>query len=141
MYCTPDQVKSKLPQYTAAQWGTGHLPDDSTIEEIITEQDNLIDSYLGARYTLPFDPVPDLVIAMSRDLAACEIRDRAHVISPTPDKVVDATRREIIRRLEAMAKGDPPYLDTPTLSATDGVAGPPMAETAPDPMFTRDQVF
>lgn len=61
-YCTVAQIRSSI----------GDIPDtqipDSDITEAIEEADNLIDSFCAARYSVPFDPVPDMIRRISRDI-------------------------------------------------------------------------
>lgn len=42
----------------------------------IAEADTIIDSYLSSRYSIPFDPVPDIIRKISASLAICQLHER-----------------------------------------------------------------
>jgi phage gp36-like protein len=143
MYCTVSSVQAEFPQFTAEQWGTGDLPDDTAIEAAITTADALIDDYCRTHYEVPFDPDPPTTISdISLALTVCSLRDRFYRLSPVPDQQATARRAEIIRRLERLGLGQPPVLDWPLASSSESTAGTVLSSTPPDErLFTRDQIF
>ena len=79
-YCTLDDIKSKrIPETTLI-----NLTDDedlgvvaeAVVEGIIGDVDELIDGYLRGRYSLPLDPVPGIVKALSADIAVYNLYGR-----------------------------------------------------------------
>jgi hypothetical protein len=143
MYTTVAAVQDAFPQFTAEQWGTGDLPDDTAIEADIAVADALIDDYCRTHYEVPFDPDPPLTITeISLALTVASLRKRFYRLSPVPDQQASSDRAELIRRLERLGLGQPPVLDWPLASSSESAVGTVLSSTPPDErLFTRDQVF
>ncbi len=77
------------------------VADETIVGRTISDADRLIDGYLSVRFRLPLNPVPDLVRAISADLAVYELYSRR-------DRMVElrsARRDRAIELLEKLAAG------------------------------------
>ncbi len=61
-YASVDQIRSSMGDITSAQ-----IPD-SDITEAIEETEGLINSFCASRYSVPFDPVPNMIQRITRDI-------------------------------------------------------------------------
>jgi len=78
------------------------LADEPVIAAAIADADGLIDTYLRARYTVPFDPVPDTVRSISAAVAIYFLLTRRHEIVP----VEHLKRHEAaVQLLDHLARG------------------------------------
>lgn len=78
-YCTQDDLLKLVPEAEMATLTTdaGETePDAAVMADAIAKADAEIDGYLGIRYQVPLDPVPDLVKAISVDLAIYNLHKR-----------------------------------------------------------------
>lgn len=77
-YCTQTDVLQLIPEAELASLTTegGDVPEAAVVIDCISKADAEIDGYLGIRYQVPLDPVPDLVKAMSVDLAIYNLHKR-----------------------------------------------------------------
>lgn len=87
-YCTQDDLLSLVPEFEMASLTTegGEVPDATVMADCISRADAEIDGYLGIRYQVPLSPVPDLVKAMSVDLAIYNLHSRRPLLT-MPDTV------------------------------------------------------
>jgi phage gp36-like protein len=104
-YSTIDDLVGLIPEEMLIQ-----LTDDENtgalvaarVEEAIEQADSEIDSYCAVKYTVPFDPVPEIVKKCSVDIAIYNLYSRR--VEDLP-----ATRseryRNAVRCLEGIAKG------------------------------------
>lgn len=77
-YCTQDDIENFIPPESLAILTTenGDEPDAAVVADCIAKADAEIDGYLGIRYQVPVSPVPDLVKAMSVDIAIYKLHGR-----------------------------------------------------------------
>lgn len=77
-YSTQTDILQLLPESELARLTTeeGDVPDAAVVTDCIGKADAEIDGYLGIRYQVPLDPVPDLVKAISVDLAVYNLHSR-----------------------------------------------------------------
>jgi phage gp36-like protein len=112
-YCTLDHIKMLISMQTLLL-----LCDDDNVGAIVTtppntaflnveyaisQADNLIDSYIGGRYTLPLTAVPGLIRDASANLAACNLYGRKLDIE-TPQGVLER-RKMVIKWLDDIKAG------------------------------------
>ncbi len=87
-YCTQDDILNLIPAADLAILTSenGEEPDPAVVADAIAKADAEIDGYLGIRYQVPVNPVPDLVRAMSVDLAIYNLHKRRPLL-PMPETV------------------------------------------------------
>lgn len=78
---------------------TGEV-DDTRVERALLEADNLINSYVGTRYPLPFVLVPELLVDLACDIA----RFRLYQDGATEE--VRERYDDALKRLTAISRGD-----------------------------------
>lgn len=142
-YCTLDSVKKAFPWVDDSEWGVGVVPDDPAVEARIAANDRRIDAKLAERFAVPFDSVPDSIMAISRDLTIADVRER--IFSPNTEP--DAQGRDLRKRanddLDEIKRGEMP-LDAEGAAQASTTAGDdrgPISswdDDEPDPAFTRD---
>jgi len=120
MYTTKETVESKLGQYK--DMIVSGL-EESEIVAFITEADNIIDGYIAAAVTLPFESTPKLISAISTDIAVRNLW--AQKQAKNLPEHVNQDYETAIKNLGAIAKG------TLKLSAQD-----PASETFSDLKFS-----
>lgn len=88
-YCTRDQVVDVLTRDAAEVEGNAGTVDDEAVDKAIQDAMAEIDSRLGIKFTVPFDPVPPLINSVAQDIAAYltdltfrENRDYSSELSP-----------------------------------------------------------
>ena len=83
-YCTESDLLSLIPVKELAELTTdsGDTPDSQVVAEAIDRADAEIDAYLGSRYTLPLNPVPDQVKGLSMDMALYHLYSRRSLAPP-----------------------------------------------------------
>jgi phage gp36-like protein len=105
-YCSLDDIKKAIPEQNLIQLtddaGEGVI-DDVKIDDAIAYAGQLIDGYLRGRYTVPLQPVPELVKRLAVDLAVFHLYSRRFELD-MPQTMVDR-RKEIIRLLEQIQQG------------------------------------
>ncbi len=143
LYSSIAEVKRHFAQLPADAWGTGKLPSDATLLQIIAAGDALIDDYCRDWYVVPFSPsTPHTIAQISTDLAVAEVRKIIYADGPVPDEQNVVSRRETIKLLERIAQGGPPSIDWPENAAgSASPGGAPLASTPPDAKFSSDQVW
>lgn len=106
MYCTIEDIKQAIPEDNIIQLtddtGTGVI-DQAKVEDAIQYADQLIDSYLRGRYTVPLNPVPALIRRLSVEMAGFNLYSRRFELA-MPEAMLQR-RKEIIRLLEQIQKG------------------------------------
>jgi phage gp36-like protein len=77
-YCTQSDIEKLVPAADLAALTTENEaePDAAVVADAIASADAEIDGYLGVKYQVPLSPVPDLVKAMSVDLAIYNLHKR-----------------------------------------------------------------
>lgn len=84
-YCTQDDIERLIPsEDLAVLTSEGGGPDEAVVADCIAKADAEIDGYLGIRYQVPLSPVPDLIKAISVDLAIYNLHKRRPLL-PTPE--------------------------------------------------------
>ena len=85
-YCTQDDIEKLIPAAELARLTTENEvePDAAVVAKCIADADAEIDGYLGIRYQVPLSPVPDLVKAISVDLAIYNLHKRRPLL-PMPE--------------------------------------------------------
>jgi phage gp36-like protein len=91
----------------------------------------LIDSYCRGRYTVPLDPIPDIISDISADLTIyfCMMRKKEIAMSPEQDRRYNAA----IKTLKSIQEGE--------IQLYDNIAPPPRFvtnKTADSQVFTED---
>ncbi len=138
-YCTKDDILTQLDEATLIQ-----LTDDEGsgavcagfVTRAIDDADAEIDAYVGARHTVPLDPVPTIIRAMSTIIAIYNLYSRR--LGP-PDHIKERYRAAV-SLLELIAKG------TASLGSADPDGSPPsinapeMATTSPRRIFDRNRM-
>ena len=81
-YCTQNDLLTMIPVKELAELtaDSGDTPDSQVVAEAIQRADAEIDSYLGMRYTLPLNPVPDQVMGLAMDMALYHLYSRRSVV-------------------------------------------------------------
>jgi len=69
-YVLPDAVRSVLVRDTDKTTGSAASLTDATIQAAIDDAEAQVDGTLRLLYEVPFDPAPDLVVTITRDIAA-----------------------------------------------------------------------
>jgi len=78
-YCTQSNVLDQIDEDVLIQLtddDNAGVVDTDVVTQKIADADALIDGYCGARYTVPFDPVPALVLKFSVDIAIYNLYGR-----------------------------------------------------------------
>lgn len=81
-YCTQNDLLTMIPLKELAELtaDSGDTPDSQVVAEAIQRAAAEIDSYLGMRYTLPLNPVPDQVMGLSMDMTLYHLYSRRSVV-------------------------------------------------------------
>lgn len=83
-YCTLDDLMAMLSESEIAQLSaeTGEVPDAEIVAAAIAAADALIDGYCEPRYgsIMPFSPVPEIIKAMSVDIAIYNLFSRRTIM-------------------------------------------------------------
>lgn len=106
-YCTLDDLKKSIPEANIIQLtddtGTGGAIDQTKVDEAIAYAGQLIDGYLRGRYSLPLNPVPELIKHLSVDLAVFHLYSRRFELE-MPESMM-AKYKNAIKLLEQIQKG------------------------------------
>jgi len=105
-YCTLDDLKLSCPEANIRQLtddaGTGAI-DQVKVDEAIAYADQLIDGYLRGRYSVPLNPLPDLIKHFSVDLAVFHLYARRFEME-MPESMM-AKHKNTVKFLEQIQKG------------------------------------
>jgi phage gp36-like protein len=108
-YCTQSDLLSLIPVKELAELTTdsGDTPDSQVVAEAIDRADAEIDAYLGSRYTLPLNPVPDQVKGLSMDMALYHLYSRRSLAPPVRRQKYEAALSllQLIAAGEAIVEG------------------------------------
>lgn len=136
-YAALTDIKKLLPESIVIQLtddeNLGEVNQDR-IDEAVAQADAEIDSYCGAKYSVPFSTAPDIVKKISVDIAIYNLYSRKVDVIPE----IRAERyKNAIRQLEGISKGsisigEAVEPDVPT------EGGPEVNKTESDRIFTRD---
>ena len=108
--------------------------DQSRVDQAIEMAGVMIDAYVGGRYQVPLDPVPDLVKRLAVDLAVFEICSRRS----DPPENREQKRQQAVRLLEKIGAGSaviPGAVSAPAESGSN-----PVQISSADRVFTRDRM-
>lgn len=103
--------------------------DAAVMASALADADQVIDGYVGARYDLPLDPVPNLVKTLACHLA------RYFLHKDAPPETVRKNFEDALRQLRDIAAGTL-VLDAAGSEPTR--AGGTVEISAPDRVFTND---
>jgi phage gp36-like protein len=134
-YCAQDDILLKVDEDTLIRLTDDEdagAVDADIVERAIADADEEIDSYLAARYALPFETVPNLVRRISVAIAICNLYGRRDVELPEGRKDEGDWARKTLDRL---AKGAM-TLDAPD-PAADSSAGIGVTTSKSDRVFSR----
>lgn len=95
MYCTREDLNNT---FGAAVIDDLLYDRPAALDAAITDATALIDSYIGARYSLPLAEVPPVLVSSARDLVR-------YALDMDPDEAITARRAAAIRYLESLAQG------------------------------------
>jgi hypothetical protein len=70
-YCEANEVLEEIGSNLA--FGTGTVPSEERIRDMITEHDEFIDGMARDRETVPFEPVPRIIRSISKDLTVARL--------------------------------------------------------------------
>ncbi len=104
-YCTIADISRSIESERLAQWtddANGRTPDNAIVAAAIAAADGLIDSYCSAKYSTPFNPVPDVIKDASIIIAIKRLASRR---SFTLDETRQKAHDEIIAWLRDVARG------------------------------------
>ena len=136
MYCTPDDIKRKIGATAAKELvlfsGEPALTDEEVnirISEYITEQSELMDSYLRGHYNLP---MPESASTVLRQICVKLVITELYTKRGIPDEFKDMVRQatEILRDLQS---GKIQLQETLHRGSPIGIA-----VTSPSKIFTDD---
>lgn len=94
-YCTRSDLESRFGTDVLADLEYGR---PSVVDEAIADASSLIDSYIGARYSLPLASVPSILVSTARDLVR-------YSLDIDPSDAVKNRRADAVRFLESLARG------------------------------------
>jgi len=104
-YSTAEDIRKLIPESDLIQLtdddGVG-VVDEDVLTEAIDQADREIDAYLGARYTVPLDPVPELIRNLSAQMAIWHLYGRRNLMS----EVWESRYKNAIRLLDLIRRGE-----------------------------------
>ena len=105
MYTTLDDILKKIPEATVVQLtddeGAGSV-NTGRVDEAIEGAASEVNGYCNSRYSVPFNPVPEIIAKLTADLAIYNLY--ARVVETIPD-TRKKQRDDAIRLLERIADG------------------------------------
>ncbi len=136
-YCDQDDILEQISESELIDLtddiGAGSV-NDAVLARAIADADAEIDSYCGARYTVPFSPTPLMIRRMSVDIAVWRLFTRRGVEAPGRKEQYD----NAIRFLKDVAKGLVTIgADAP---APDDDGGPEASTVESDRTFTLGKI-
>jgi phage gp36-like protein len=115
---------------TLADFDQSGTQDTNVISEAIERSDSKIDAWLGKRFVVPFDTVPEMISIISDHLTAYDLISQRH-----PDsEEAKFHLAEAMMYLEKLATGEM-YLDSPTITSGTGSTSLMVPSDLPDPVF------
>lgn len=116
-YCTAENVRVRLPALAE------DVDRDAVIAEAIAAAQAEVDSALVGRYTVPFDPVPNIIVHITADLAAAWTLDTEFSGGGEKQetRLSDVLRKRAQRRLMQIAEGT--WRGVNTLTSRDVIPG------------------
>lgn len=105
--------------------------DEDVVSRALMDADNLINSFVGARYLVPLTPVPDLILQIACDIARYSLH-ADHVPEAVKDRYMAALGHLKMIAAGSAVLGSAP-IATPPTSSTDGPSW-----SSPGSIFSRD---
>ncbi|MGB0683401.1 MAG: gp436 family protein [Magnetovibrionaceae bacterium] len=105
---------------------------DGVLDTALADAGHEIDGYIGARYTLPLNPVPALLVPI-----ACALT-RAYLHVDAMPEEVSEKRDDALRKLKDISKGTM-ALPNPTSEPTPNESGAAVL-SGPEREYTRDKL-
>jgi len=104
-YSDVSDIRKLIPETDLIQLtdddGVG-VVDQDILYEAIDQADREIDAYLGARYPVPLDPVPELIRNLSAQMAVWHLYGRRNLMS----EVWESRYKNAIRLLDLIRRGE-----------------------------------
>lgn len=91
-YCTLDNIKAQLDEQDIIDLTDDKdlgVIDQTIVDQAIADADAAIDSYLGEKYVVPLNPVPDIARKLSVDIAVYNLYSRRGRVTDTTEKRYD----------------------------------------------------
>lgn len=105
-YCTLNDIRAQLPESNIVQLtddeGFGVI-DQLRVGMAISVADSIINGYLGGRYTLPLETVPDLIKTIAIDITIYKLYERRLELE-MPESMLNRYKNAV-RLLEYIQKG------------------------------------
>ena len=105
MYCSVDDLIKRISLEDLTQLsdddGDGEY-DENIVNEAIEYAQNIIDGYVGKKYQVPLDPIPEIIKRIAVDLAIYWLYSRSDEI---PEEIENRYKNQI-KMLEDIAKGN-----------------------------------
>lgn len=134
-YCTLSDIEKCLDPnvlvYVTDDAGSG-VVDEDKVTEAIAKAGAEVESYCRASYTVPFDPVPDLIRSLTCDIAVYNLFARRGFRENTADVAVQERHKNAAALLRDIARG--------LASVATGTPEEPETYTAPV-LRTREKIF
>lgn len=101
MYCSIDDLEKFYTEKELIELSseTGGI-NTGVINECIETADSEIDTYLKKLYTVPLDPVPQIILKLSVDLTIYNLHERRNII----DESVQNRRKNAIELLKQISR-------------------------------------
>jgi len=106
---------------------------EAVVVEAIADADAEIDAWIGGRYKVPFNLVPDVIRKISIDIAVYNLESRRGGDLP---EVRKDRYRNAVKLLESIAKGTVTIGEQEATAPAGPVDLPQF--TTPEPVFTKD---
>ena len=130
-YCTKSDILEQLDEDVLIQLtddeDTGSVDDDKVTRAIVNA-DAEIDSYCGTKYAVPFTTVPDIILAVSVDIAIYNLYARRKGAPESIEKRYNsriAFLKDVSKGTATLGKDDPDGApsdqNTPEISSSDRV--------------------
>jgi len=138
-YCTLADLQDQISEDELIELtddDNAGVVDAGVVTAAIAKADALIDGYCGKRYSVPFTTVPDIVEALSVDIAIYNLFGRREgAPEDRRNRYKDAVDflRGVARGDNSLGENDPDGSPTETNQ-------PEMASSNPDRVFTRDKL-
>ena len=103
MYATQADLIDRFGEAEIAQLSdrvNGSTPDAAVIDRALADAQAEIDAYLGARYALPLDTIPPVIVRLAADVA------RYHLYSGGSNEAVRQRYLDAVSLLKRLASGE-----------------------------------
>jgi len=134
-YCTLDDIKDMMDEDEIIRFtddADAGVVNTSVTDKAIAGADALIDSHIGSRYSVPVDPVPDIIVDLACDIAIYKLYSRR---SAAPDEIRQKYE-DAVKYLEKVAAGK--IIIPDATAASTSASNDAVIITASDKIFSRD---